>query len=120
MEVSLFSFLILYFFFLGVADLQQFDIETLSAKVKHKYDTDFFIIDKLPADGISVPDFYNSDVCNKFAGFFCGVKVLTGQQNVHDGTMIRGVFDTNQGQFPSAGCLVDLATLSRLYLGQLD
>jgi len=92
------------------------DLAALTEKIKVEFGTNCFVIDKLPRQGDAMPDPYNPDVCNRFEGFCGGKLVITGQQCVHDATLIhqRCAIHMHNGSMPHGKFSIDIIQLSKV------
>jgi len=105
----------------GAGDLfksesDKFDPAALTEKIKSEFGTDCFVIDKLPRMGDAMPDPFNAEVCNRFEGYCNGKVVITGQQNVHDATLIhqRCAIHMHNGTMPHGKFSIDIRTLATI------
>jgi len=108
----------------------------LGKKVKEKYGTDFFILDKYPMavrPFYTMPDPDDPDFSNSYDMFIRGQEICSGAQRCHDPDLVeealakRGieagesleayVKSFRDGVFPHAGAGIGLERVVFLYLG---
>ncbi|KAI0318974.1 hypothetical protein OF83DRAFT_875380 [Amylostereum chailletii] len=72
-------------------DINTENEKRLGRLVKAKYDTDYFIIDKFPAElrpFYTMPDPENPELTNSYDFFMRGEEILSGAQRIHEPTLL--------------------------------
>ena len=118
-----------------LGDLSTPQERRLGELVKEKYDTDFYILHKYPADArpfYTMPDPSDPRYSNSFDIFIRGEEIISGAQRIHDVDLltkramecgievptIQAYLDAFKfGALPHGGCGVGLERVVMLFLG---